>query len=317
MNELQQAYQTMGLPEHASKDEVEKRYTILMRQERSRQKQQDAMRSAEAPGSETAKVQTGTPDFETVTRAYRFILEYEDKVAAEQFNAQEYGKYKNMAGTAQKVDHFWRYYKFHVFGGIALIALIIYAVTLYIDHREEQARLASLPPVDLSVMYIGEFYMNSDDNKTGTEEQIENALLAQFPDWKRFKVNFTYVAMEAKDQMDMASQQKAMVMLATEKPDIYILDKATFNWIAPQGAFLNLDDIASGLVKDTFQTDAAFKYKTEEDTAEHVYGIDISSSPLIKNIPVLAKDNFIVGVRVTSDKSEKALAFIEHFLAAK
>ncbi len=102
MNELQQAYKTMGLPEHASKDEVEKRYTILMRQERSRQKQQDAARSAEAPGTETDRVQTGTPDFETVTRAYRFILEYEDKVAAEQFNAQEYGKYKNMAGTAQK-----------------------------------------------------------------------------------------------------------------------------------------------------------------------------------------------------------------------
>ncbi|WP_052350298.1 hypothetical protein [Paenibacillus gorillae] len=217
----------------------------------------------------------------------------------------------------KKVDHFWRYYKFHVLGGVAVIALIIYAVSLYIDHREEQARLASLPPVDLSVMYIGEFYMNSDDNKTGTEEQIENALLAQFPDWKRFKVNFTYVAMEAKDQMDMASQQKAMVMLATEKPDIYILDKGTFNWIAPQGAFLSMDDIATGRVKDALQTNAAFKFQTKEDTAEHVYGIDISRSSLIKNIPVLAKDNIIVGIRVTSDKSEKAMAFIERFLAAK
>ncbi len=166
-------------------------------------------------------------------------------------------------------------------------------------------------------MYIGEFYMNSDDNKTGTEEQIENALLAQFPDWKRFKVNFTYVAMEAKDQMDMASQQKAMVMLATEKPDIYILDKGTFNWIAPQGAFLSMDDIATGRVKDALQTNAAFKFQTKEDTAEHVYGIDISRSSLIKNIPVLAKDNIIVGIRVTSDKSEKAMAFIERFLAAK
>ncbi|MUT66822.1 J domain-containing protein [Paenibacillus sp. NEAU-GSW1] len=307
MNELQQAYQTLGLPDQAPREEVEKRYTTLMRQSRSRRMQQSS-------GSET--VSEGN-DFEAVTKAYRYILEYEDKLAAEQFNEQEYGKYKKMAGTAAKADHFWRYYKLHVFGGIVLLALIIYGINAYTDHRAEQARLAKLPPIDLSVMYLGEYFINDGNGGNGTEEQLEAAMLAQLPDWKRFKVKLIYVPQDPKDQMDMASQQKAMVVLATEKPDVYIVDKATFNWIAPQGIFMSLDDLATGKVKEAIDSGVGYKQKTEDDPTEHVYGVEVSESALIGKLPVVAKDNYIIGIRVTSENTDKALKYIEEFLAAK
>lgn len=60
MDELKRAYETMGLPENASKEEVDKRYTTLMRQARARQR--------ENPDG------TDQADFEEVTRAYRYIL---------------------------------------------------------------------------------------------------------------------------------------------------------------------------------------------------------------------------------------------------
>lgn len=304
MDDLKQAYKRMGLPENASKEELDKRYTILMRQARSRQQQP----SAQDQGDPAA-------EFDEVTRAYRFILDYEDRVAAEEFNQKEYGKYKKMAGSAAKLDHFWRYYKLHVFGGILALALIIYGVNSFMDHRAEQARLASLPPIDLSVMYFGEYFIDDGQGGgTGTNEQLEAALLEQFPEWKRFNLNLTYVPLETKDQMDMASQQKAMIVLMTEKPDVYILDTASFNWIAPQGVLLNLDDVATGKVKEALGTDKAIKQKTDDDPAEHVYGIDISKSSIIGKLPALARNNFIVGIRVTSEKVDNGLYFIDKFL---
>lgn len=301
MDELKRAYEKMGLPENASKEEVDKRYTTLMRQSRARQRENPN-------GTEQA-------DFEEVTRAYRYILDEDNRKASEAFNQQEYGKYKKMAGSAEKVDHFWRYYKFHVLGGIIAIILVIVGINSYLDHRAEQERLAKLPPVDLSIMYLGEYYMSDSAGKQTTEADIEAALVEQFPEFKRFKVNFTYVPLDAKDQMDIASQQKAMVVLATERPDVYITDTAAFNWVGPQGAFMNLDSQAD--IAKLLKPGDSYKQKTEEETAEHTYGIKLTGSPILGNIPIQAKDNYIASVREGSKNTEKAIQFIEKFLETK
>ncbi|GMK43116.1 hypothetical protein PghCCS26_02430 [Paenibacillus glycanilyticus] len=301
MDELKRAYETMGLPENASKEEVDKRYTTLMRQARARQRENPE-------GTDQA-------DFEEVTRAYRYILDEDNRKANEAFNRQEYGKYKKMAGSAEKVDHFWRYYKFHVLGGIIALILVIVGINSYLDHRAEQERLAKLPPVDLSIMFLGEYYMSDSAGKQTEEADIEEALIKQFPEFKRFKVNFTYVPLDAKDQMDIASQQKAMVVLATERPDIYITDTAAFNWVGPQGAFMNLDSQTA--ITKLLKPEDSFKQKTEEDQSEHTYGVKISGSPIIGNIPMQAKDNYIASVREGSKNTEKALQFIEKFLETK
>jgi hypothetical protein len=127
----------------------------------------------------------------------------------------------------------------------------------------------------------------------------------------------TYVPLDAKDAVDMASQQKAMVVLATEKPDIYILDSASFDWISPQGVLQNIDDAVSGELKSSVTESELVKKTTEDEPTEHVYGIDISKSPLVKNLSVLTPKNFIVGVRVNSENTDKAIQFIDKFLQAK
>lgn len=301
MDELKRAYEKMGLPDNASKEEVDKRYTTLMRQARSRQRENPS-------GTDQA-------DFEEVTRAYRYILNEDNRKASEEFNQQEYGKYKKMAGSAEKVDHFWRYYKFHVLGGIIALILVIVGINSYMDHRAEQERLAKLPPVDLSIMYLGEYYMSDSTGKQTTEADIETALLEQFPEFKRFKVNFTYVPLDAKDQMDIASQQKAMVVLATERPDIYITDTAAFNWVGPQGAFMNLDSVTG--LSNLLKPEDSYKQKTEDVPDEHTYGVKISGSSILGNIPIQGKDNFIASVREGSKNTDKAVQFIEKFLQTK
>lgn len=297
MDELKQAYETLGLPELAAKEEVEKRYTTLMRQARSRAQQQ----KADAGNEEDA--------FAKITQAYRLILEYEDRKLTDAFNEQEYGKYKKMAGQAQKMDHFWRYYRFHTLGVIAAIALIIYGVISFMNYREEQERLANLPPVDLSVSFMGNYMLKEDAPK---EEPIEKALLTAFPEWKRFASMVTFVP--ADQQSQYAYMQKAVLILATEHPDVYIMDRSIFEWVGTQGVLMNLDNDVNGEFKPLMKDGLAHKLKTDEDTEEHVYGIDLSSSALVDQVP-LYKESMIIGIRLDSKNPEKAKTFIKKYLA--
>ncbi|GJM80210.1 hypothetical protein HMSSN139_27060 [Paenibacillus sp. HMSSN-139] len=64
-----------------------------------------------------------------------------------------------------------------IIGLIAVVA-IIFGTNAYLDHREEQKRLAALPPVDLSIMMVGNFMT---DDQNGGVDALEQAMTAQIP----------------------------------------------------------------------------------------------------------------------------------------
>jgi hypothetical protein len=311
MNDLKQAYETLGLPENATREEVEKRYEILLR--RARQQ-------------EIRKEDGGTLDFSEVNRAYRFIVDYKNKQAVNTINEQQYGKFKGYAKQAEKLDHFFSYYKWHLLAGIATVALIIYGIVAYVDHREEQARLAALPPVDLEAMFLGRFYFQGGADRT---DELEAAMLKQFPEWKRVEADVLAYNMASQDSMDYAMLQKVTVLLATERPDVYILDSDSYQWIARNGVLVNLDDVVEGRFKDLLPEGAAVRaFVPDRDELagnadpeapvsgeEHVFGIDIGKSPLAKKLP-LHMQEMIVGIRIDAKNPENALLLIERYLEA-
>ncbi len=294
MEQLKKAYSTMGLADTATREEVEKRYETLMRQSRTRAKQQQA-------GAEES--------FAEVTQAYKLILQHEDQKITEAFNEQEYGKYRKMAGQAQKIDHFWRYYKFHTLGAIAAVALIIYGIISFINYREEQERIANLPPVDLNVSIMGNFILKEDVPK---EEPVEQALLAAFPEWKRFVTTTTFVP--ADESMQYAYLQKALLVLATENPDVYVMDRSIFEWVGnQQDLLLNLDDWAEGEFKPLLSDGVALKLQPQEQTTEHVYAFDLTKSKLAEHLPMYHNE-LIVGIRSNAKNVDNAKAFIRKYL---
>ncbi|WP_168119398.1 J domain-containing protein [Paenibacillus sp. HB172176] len=301
LSKLKKAYETMDLPEFASREDVEKRYTLLLRRERSKPKQED---------DEAAASSESGSEFSKVNEAYKFILAYEDRKITDAFNEQEYGKYKKMAGQAQKFDHFWRYYKFHTLGAIVLIAIIIYGVNAYMNHREHEKYLASLPPVDVSISFYG-LFANMDQDQGDVEEynNIDKAILETFPDWKRVKSSIVYVPQNEAEQY--VYLQKAVVTLVSEKSDLYIVDKSMFQWIGQQGVFMNLDDKLTA--EDGLSDDIAMKLSTEDVPEEHVYAVNLTNSKLADDLPV-QKVDLIVGIRANAKNPDKALQFLKTYL---
>lgn len=301
MDQMKEAYAKLDLPETATPEELDDRYTLLMRQARSEQR-----RSPDKSNEVEER-------FAEVTRAYNYILDEEKRKSLEEISRKKYGKYKGMAGAAEKTEHFFRYYRYHVLGGLVLIGIIIYAIISIFNHRAEQERLAKLPPVDLSVMFLGSFIApdGGQDYKP-----IEDAILAQFPEWKRVTVNVTYVPeLDSGSPNDAALLQKAMLMLSTERPDLYIMDKTAFNWVGNQGIVRSLEPELEGEFKSLVTPDMLKKTKLEEDTAEKVYAVDILKSPLAEEIP-LAKKDMMAGIRGGSQKEANAVAFIKTYLEA-
>lgn len=301
MDQMKEAYEKLGLPETATSEELDDRYTLLMRQTRSEQRRNPD------------KSDEVEERFAEVTKAYNFILEEEKRKSLEELSRQKYGKFKGMAGAAEKTEHFFRYYRYHVLGGLALIGIIIYIIISIFDHRAEQERLAKLPPVDLSVMFLGS-YITPDGSQN--YKPIEDAILAQFPDWKRVEINVTYVPeLDSGNPNDAALLQKAMLVLATERPDLYIMDQGAFDWVGNQGMIRSLEPELEGELKSLVTPDMLKKTKQDEEPTEQVYAVNIIDSPLSEELPIAKKDMF-AGVRAGSEKEANALAFIKHYLEA-
>ncbi|BBH18704.1 hypothetical protein Back11_00490 [Paenibacillus baekrokdamisoli] len=303
MGDLKKAYELLGLQENADKEEVEKRYFILIRRTRSIKQRE------EAEGQE----ELAAPNIEEINRAYKLILAHNDEITKEAFNENAYGKYKKMAGSAEKVDHFFSYYKFHLLGSIALILILIFGIKAYVDNRHEQAELAKLPPADVTVAFFGEYgnksgsYPSSEDIKP-----METALLSQFPEWKRVIAFITYVPSEMKSQQDSALIQKSMLDLMTNKTDMYIMDRVNFLKLAQDGALAPLDNKLDTAFKDK----AVKAVNKDASNSEHIYGYDVSNSSLIKGLPILGKE-YIAGIRFDAKKPDDATHFIEKYLNTK
>jgi len=308
-NELDQAYATLGLDRTATKEAVEKKYDLLLRRERARKKEAGADADSES--------------FEAVHRAYRLIQQYEDQKDVATIQAEKYGKYKQYAGLVAKIDHFFSYYKWHLIGAIAAVALLIYGVSAYIDHREEQARLAALPPPDLEIMVMGKFYLPNNDNNM---DPVEAAIVNQVPGWQRVEVEYLAVDMGEQGMADIALQQKAVVMLATERPDVYILDQDSFRWIVNGGALESLDAVATGSLAGKVPEEALAKAPEPPERAapgeeappgpERVYGFDVSGTAFADDMTFMYKD-MIIGIRQGAERRDNALQWIEQFFAAE
>jgi hypothetical protein len=275
--ELKKAYETLGLPEDSTREQVENRYFILMKRARSAQTR---------AGTESNGDSNSPNELTEVTRAYNLVLGIESE----------------KTGTIEKQTkfaHFMYYYKFHLIASILVLLVAGFMIKDGIDKRNAAAKL---PPSNLSVAVFGDFY-NAD------VDLLQQNMLKLVPDWKRINTTLTYVPPEIKSQQDMAMQQKSVLTLITEKSELYILDGKNFASLATQGALVKLSDLQAAI---PFQipADKLRSAQAEGDTSAQPYGIDITDNPIFQGIETDGA-RLIVAVRADQAKWPDTIKLLE------
>ncbi|QHW33966.1 hypothetical protein GZH47_26335 [Paenibacillus rhizovicinus] len=317
MDELKKAYELFSLPEGAAREEVEKRYFMFIRRERAIRLRHRSERTDELPIHS-----------EEIHKAYKTILEDDGQMRMKPFDSAEYGKYN-------------RHYMFPVIGAffcaIVMMCVMLYGIQDYMDHRHKTAELAKLPPVDLSVTFYGEyvsragtdtnkeFHMQSPERPEGDvfEEKsprvsdskpLEADILSTFPQWTSIKAFVAYAPSDIKLGLDELLPQGSMGDLLNNHPsDIYIMDQASFTKLAGYYALLPLEGANADKLGSSLHPKLKLKAMTEDGLEEHVYGIDISASPLLKGLPIAGK-TYIAGIGSESEQPDHAFAFIKKYL---
>jgi hypothetical protein len=278
MLDMKQAYSILGLEENALLEEVEKRYTVLLMRNKNR--------------SDETALAAGEPTMAQVTEAYNFI-----KGAAIQ---EEIKQKEPKNATIGRIGHIYEYYRWHIIGTILVIVLIFYTGSSILENRNEEKRIAR---ADLKVTFFTDFQVQD-------PQPFEVKLLEGLKDWKDIHLVNQYAPTNPKDEYGMAMLQKAMISMAADKADLYIIDKANFDKFGAQGAFLNLQEIPalSGTPKDK-----RVMAKVEEGSTLWT-GLDVTDHPVLKNMNLPAGQK-IAAIRVNADKKENAAKALE-WLAA-
>ncbi|WP_040952446.1 hypothetical protein [Gorillibacterium massiliense] len=279
MLDKEKAYSLLGLDVAATYEEVEKRYALLARKQRN----------LNEDGSPT-----GEPTAEEINDAYNFIRNAAREEAIRKLEP------KNK--TVARIGHFYEYYRWYVIGAIAAIALIIYMTTSIIHNRQADKLIAK---ADLKVSFYTEYDIQE-------PQPFEDKLLGGIPAWKDIYMVTQYSPTNPTDQYGMTMQQKAVVTMAAEKADLYIMDKANFDTFGRQGGFL---DLTGQTGTDQIPADKRTTVDVEDEGTQWT-AVDISDSPALKSLNLPAGEYYAT-VRGNAKKTENALEALEYLASEK
>lgn len=276
-----EAYEILGLKQGASQNDIEKRFSILLKKYKM-----STIETEEGQSEESINI-------DEATNAYNVLMGYEVEIPPEPYKKPNF-IYKKLGVDEKKARNFFHYHKFHII--ISIIALIVIATTV-------RSCVNRVEP-DVNLAFIGNLYYDS--------EVVKATLLPKLPEFKEIGIDGAYLSPDGKGEQEMAMQTKKMVLLAAGDVDIYILDKANFDSVAKQGAFVNIDKLVETLNID-LEKNKEYIVKTEDEPSSHLYGIDISSSKLLETTKVIG-DTKIAAISIRAKNYDKAVKVLKLLL---
>lgn len=283
MLETKDAYKVLGLKEGAGRNEVEKRFTILLKKHRM------------AVSGEIDDENARNMDINEITKAYNFLMGYEVEPDKEDIITRPNPLLVKMGIDEKKARNFLYYYKYHIVIGIVVL------LTLILTLRSCVMRVTP----DLNVVFIGAINYSDSDS-------FKQAVKAVIPEIKEVGIDGALLIEGGDAQYEYAMQMKAMTLFAAADVDVMILDRVQFEKYAPMGAFMKLDDIIDISEIDEDRYSKCF-FKTEEDQEEHLYGVDVSSSAILEDSGITGNEK-IAAISTRAKNVEKAIKLVEMLL---
>ena len=293
--DLKQAYKLLNLPEDITREELDKRFELLLKRQRF------------------STTEGSSVSYEEEFRALKFILDTLDQQEINEAENQRFEKWGKLSGLARKRENFFRLYKTHTIISIIVLLVLIFGGNALYKQWQEKKYEASLPPVDISIMFLGNYELL---NKNGDSEDLNQAIIAKYPEWKRVETSVVYLPTTGNTEdggvLDMSYMQRAFAMLAAESPDILIMDEASYEWIGLQDGFQNLETVVSS--KTLAPDDQRLKRTlSKESGQEWITGVDITDTKFAEDLPIQSFA-MIAGVLTQDENKAKAFDFIEYLI---
>ncbi|GAF20482.1 MULTISPECIES: hypothetical protein [Shouchella] len=271
---LQEAYRCLDLSEDATDEEIEKQYMRWIRKQKA----------------------DPSISLDDKTEAYTRIR-----------NHRDYGPINENDTMKDKASHFFYYYKIHTVAAVILVGvLIMVGSTIYSNYQERQ-ELAALPDANVEIMFYGSFLHPGLDEEA--EEVVEETILALMPDWSRVDATLTYHSTDTENLLDVGAQQRSTVLLATERPDLYIFDEASFQTFVGSGMFEPLDEINDQVNEEVFASSHVYGVE-EGESEEQLVGLKLDHHSLFDTIDINDDVTQIAAIRKDAVNKENALQLI-------
>lgn len=280
MLDITDACKALGVSSNAGKNEIERRYSIILK------KHKNATDQGETSDAEQE-------EFKKATEAYNVLMGYEVPSTAEPFKPNPL--LKKMGIDEKKAQNFFYYYKFHILIAIAVLIIGYFTVMSFVNRVEP----------DFTTAFIGEIDYANTDLLYG---QIKEAI----PEIKEPGFDGAFITAKGNGPNDSTMVMKAIAVFSSGGADLYILDKVNFDKFAQQGGFISLDEFAAKAGIDLTKN-KDFTAKVEDNSTEHLYGVDVSGSSAIKQAKISGKE-MIAAIPVNTKKQELAAKLIEYLL---
>ncbi|AUS98155.1 hypothetical protein CDQ84_10560 [Clostridium thermosuccinogenes] len=290
MSEAKNNYEILGLKQGATREEIEKKYDILLK----------AYRAKKISGELSEEDEK---EWNAITEAYRELVEYKSKSAMKPepispFHEKVNKLIRKMGMDDKKVNNFFHYHSKHILIGI--IVLIVLAVSI-------RSCVTAVQP-DFNIVFIGEFFMNDTE---AMAEKIKTGV----PDIKEPGIQIMTISKSGdaeNAQMDYAARMKIMAMMGTAEIDVMILDKTQFEIYGKQEALMDLQSfVEEAQISDELTKDCWLEI--EETKEVHLYGIDVSESEFFKDLNLFGEEK-IAAIAANTQNYDKAVKVIELLL---
>lgn len=205
-------------------------------------------------------------------------------------------KLQNMSFKA-KIDYLWEYYKLHALAVIAIIAITIYVVNLFLHPKAEPQFYAAMI------------------NNTIREDILEKHS-ADFS--KHLQLNSKKELIEFNTSFDFSSaasysanmKQALVANISAKEVDVIIAPESQFYQYAYYGYFHKLSDQLPTDIYSTL-TDQFYMTDTDADTKKSVYGLYLTNTDLYKN----NADNtepYVLGILANFPHEKNTIEFIKY-----
>lgn len=201
----------------------------------------------------------------------------------------------------EKIEHIWEYYRFHIIAGIVGIFMVSSLLITIFGPK---------PPDPLvNVVIMGAY--RHDDEKIGDFKADIEDIIDQGEEGK-VVTNIFPVNWDSATPMDVAMNQKLMLMFQVREIDVMIIEERKFD------SFIdNLDETIyeplegkaeiAGILEAN--EDKLVKRKLAGDLEEKVYGIQVKDNKKLEALGL--GDDYIISVPFVSQKKENALKTIK------